>query len=97
MAYQRERDGTTVLMLTKDNLSMWILDIQARLRKKELWKYAQNPFEASIEKDKATTAKCWALHLEKTTEWFKSKQSNDKKRKSSDDGEGASTKYAFAY
>ena len=88
MAYQRQKDGTTVLISIKDNLSRWEMNIQTRLRKKELWK-------VSIEKGKATTAKCWALHPEKAPEWFK-KQKEDKKDKKDDEGASAA-KYAFAF
>ena len=88
MVYQRERDGTTLLILIKDNLSIWEMNIQARLRKKGLWK-------VSIEKSKATTVKCWALHPEKIPEWFKKQKEDNGNKK---DGVGASAvKYVFAF
>ena len=48
MPSRRDSDGEAILMLTKDNLSMWVLDIRARLRKKKLWEHTQNPYTPSI-------------------------------------------------
>ena len=55
--YKPDNDDFMVLMLTKDNYSMWLVDIRARLRKKELWKYTQEIYQPSIvkEEDEALT------------------------------------------
>ena len=49
-------DGFMVLMLTKDNYSMWLVDIRALLRRKGLWKYTQQAYKQQpsvvAEKDK---------------------------------------------
>lgn len=41
--------GFMVLMLTKDNYSMWLRDIRARLRMKELWIYIQQFYQPDVQ------------------------------------------------
>ena len=55
--YKRDADGFMSMTLTKDNYSMWLVDIRASLRNKELWKYTQQAYQPSIltEKDEDLT------------------------------------------
>lgn len=48
MFFKRDFDDDVILMLIKKNLSIWILNIRIRLRKKKLWKYTQIVFKFSI-------------------------------------------------
>ena len=71
MSFKRDSDDEIILMLTKNNLSMWILNIRARLRKKKLWKYTQNVFKFSIvlkNKKRYTDEQKAQIKIEKT-EW----------------------------
>ena len=71
MAYARNSDGTTILMLTKDNLTMWVLDIRARLRKKELWKHTQSAFKPSFVLNNESTSEQRAQIEAEESEWNK--------------------------
>ena len=69
MSSRRDFDGEVILMFIKDNLSMWVLDIRARLRKKKLWKYTQNAFKPSIvlkNKKRYTDEQKAQIKIEKT-------------------------------
>lgn len=47
MAKDKE-GGEPVVLLNEHNLAMWLVDIRAKLRKKELWQYTQGPSKTSI-------------------------------------------------
>ena len=46
--YKRDIDDIMTLMLTKNNYSIWLMNIRARLREKNLWKYTQQFYRSSI-------------------------------------------------
>ena len=46
MAETHSKDS--VLLLTKDNLPMWMIDIRAELRRRDLWDYVEGSYVSKI-------------------------------------------------
>ena len=71
MIIKRDSNDNAIVLLIKNNLSMWILNLRVRLRKKELWKYTQLTFKFNLVLNNESTSEQRTQIEDEKTKWSK--------------------------